>query len=208
MSKIYIAGIAMTVFGRHIERGIADLAREALRGALQDAGCAVSDIDTAFYAGITNGALQGQLSIPGQAVFGKIGIRGTPVFNIENASASGLAAPGEGGPAAERGEFALGGASPSTPRAGWRRRAIRWVRPASGSWWNSLPSCAAKRERARSHGPATRSSKTAAAWWVSRKERLPSIFSAGKHEEQTSFGRLMMLTGNTFGPFPRVSAAR
>ena len=87
-------------FGRHIERGIADLAREALRGALQDAGCAVSDIDTALYAGITNGALQGQVSIPGQAVFGKIGIRGIPVFNIENACASGLAAPALVGPGA------------------------------------------------------------------------------------------------------------
>ena len=32
MSNIYIAGIAMTVFGRHLERSIEDLAREALEG--------------------------------------------------------------------------------------------------------------------------------------------------------------------------------
>ena len=35
MTDIYIAGIAMTVFGRHFERSLEDLAREALDGALQ-----------------------------------------------------------------------------------------------------------------------------------------------------------------------------
>ena len=36
MSEVYIAGIAMTVFGRHLERSLDDLAGEALSGALQD----------------------------------------------------------------------------------------------------------------------------------------------------------------------------
>ncbi|KWR75051.1 thiolase family protein [Cupriavidus sp. IDO] len=92
MSNIYIAGIAMTVFGRHFERSLDDLAGEALRGALQDAGCRADAIGAAFYAGITNGALQGQWSIPGQVIFSKIGIEGIPVFNVENACASGSTA--------------------------------------------------------------------------------------------------------------------
>ncbi|KVL30588.1 thiolase family protein [Burkholderia sp. MSMB1835] len=92
MSNIYIAGIAMTVFGRHLERSLDDLAREALQRALRDAGCHADAIRTAFYAGITNGALQGQLSIPGQVVFSKIGLEGIPVFNVENACASGSTA--------------------------------------------------------------------------------------------------------------------
>ncbi|MEM5432799.1 thiolase family protein [Cupriavidus oxalaticus] len=92
MINIYIAGIAMTVFGRHFERSLDDLAGEALRGALQDAGCSADAIGTAFYAGITNGQLQGQLSIPGQVVFSKIGLEGIPVFNVENACASGSTA--------------------------------------------------------------------------------------------------------------------
>ncbi|KVS48281.1 thiolase family protein [Burkholderia ubonensis] len=92
MSNIYIAGIAMTVFGRHFERSIDDLAGEALRGALKDAGCGADAIGAAFYAGITNGQLQGQLSIPGQVVFSKIGVEGVPVFNVENACASGSTA--------------------------------------------------------------------------------------------------------------------
>ncbi|MCL4635178.1 thiolase family protein [Burkholderia sp.] len=92
MKNIYIAGIAMTVFGRHLDRSLDDLAREALQRALRDAGCHADAIRAAFYAGITNGALQGQLSIPGQVVFSKIGLEGIPVFNVENACASGSTA--------------------------------------------------------------------------------------------------------------------
>jgi acetyl-CoA acetyltransferase len=61
MSDVYIAGIAMTVFGRHLERSLDDLAGEALNGALKDAGCATGDLGAAFYAGMTNGPLQGQI---------------------------------------------------------------------------------------------------------------------------------------------------
>lgn len=92
MSTIYIAGIAMTVFGRHPQRSIEDLAQEALRGALKDTGCSSDDIGVAYYSGMTNGLLQGQISIPGQVVFSKIGISGIPIFNVENACASGSSA--------------------------------------------------------------------------------------------------------------------
>lgn len=92
MSHIYIAGIAMTVFGRHLERPLEDLAREALQGALKDAGCQIADIGTAYYAGITNGPLQGQLAIPGQVVMSKIGIEQIPIFNIDNGCAAGSSA--------------------------------------------------------------------------------------------------------------------
>ncbi|MDE2075269.1 MAG: thiolase family protein [Alphaproteobacteria bacterium] len=92
MTDIYIAGIAMTVFGRHAERAVDDLAREALTGALKDGGACAADIGAAFYSGMTQGPLQGQLSIPGQVVFSKIGIEGVPIVNVENACASGSSA--------------------------------------------------------------------------------------------------------------------
>lgn len=92
MSRIYVAGIAMTVFGRHSERSLDDLASEALDGALKDAGCTAADIGIAFYSGMTNGVLQGQIAIPGQVVLSKIGVEGIPVFNVENACASGSSA--------------------------------------------------------------------------------------------------------------------
>lgn len=92
MSNIYIAGIGMTLLGRHMERSLESLAGEALQGALADAGCSVSDIGLACYSGVTNGSLQGQLSIPGQVVLGKIGVYGIPIYNVENACASGSSA--------------------------------------------------------------------------------------------------------------------
>ncbi|MDH4041537.1 MAG: thiolase family protein [Gammaproteobacteria bacterium] len=92
MEKVYIAGIAMTVFGRHLERSLEDLAGEALNGALADAGCERADLGVAFYSGMTNGPLQGQISIPGQVVFSKIGVEGIPIYNVENACASGSSA--------------------------------------------------------------------------------------------------------------------
>ncbi|MGH8447757.1 thiolase family protein [Pseudomonas sp.] len=92
MEAIYIAGIAMTEFGRHPDRSVQDLAQEALNGALADAGAQRSDIGAVFYSGITNGQLQGQLSIPGQVVMSKLGIEAVPMYNIENACASGSSA--------------------------------------------------------------------------------------------------------------------
>jgi acetyl-CoA acetyltransferase len=91
-SSIYISGVAMTQFGRHIERSLASLAQEALDGALKDAGASVSDIGQAFYSGVTQGPLLGQNAIPGQILFQKIGLVGLPVYNIENACASGTSA--------------------------------------------------------------------------------------------------------------------
>jgi acetyl-CoA acetyltransferase len=92
MESVYIAGIGMTVFGRHPERTLDDLAGEALRAALADAGASTPDLEAAFYSGMTNGSLQGQIAIPGQVIFSKIGIEGVPVFNVENACASGSSA--------------------------------------------------------------------------------------------------------------------
>jgi acetyl-CoA acetyltransferase len=92
MSTIHIAGIAMTVFGRHLERSLEDMAREALQGALNDAGAEIADLDTAYYAGITNGPLQGQFAVPGQVVLSKLGVEQIPIFNIDNGCAAGSSA--------------------------------------------------------------------------------------------------------------------
>lgn len=89
MSNIYIVGVGMTPFGRHIQRSIEHMCGEALDAALQDAGCEKSEIGTVFYTGTTQGHLQGQGLIPGQVYLSKIGIQGVPVFNIENGCAAG-----------------------------------------------------------------------------------------------------------------------
>lgn len=92
MKAIYVVGTAMTVFGRHLDRSLDDLASEAVEGALADALCERKDLDAVYYAGMTNGPLQGQIAIPGQVVLSKIGIEGVPIFNVENACASGSSA--------------------------------------------------------------------------------------------------------------------
>jgi acetyl-CoA acetyltransferase len=91
-TTIYIAGVGMTQFGRHIERPLASLAEEALGAVLRDAGAKVADIEQAFYSGVTQGTLQGQNAVPGQVIFSKLGLIGLPVYNIENACASGTSA--------------------------------------------------------------------------------------------------------------------
>lgn len=89
MSNIYVVGVGMTPFGRYLERSMASLVGEAIDASLLDAGCEKKDIQAAFYSASTQGYLQGQTLIPGQIALHKNGIEGIPVFNVENACASG-----------------------------------------------------------------------------------------------------------------------
>lgn len=89
---VYVVGVGMTQFGRHIERPLASLAQEALEAALADAGATRADIQEVYYSGVTQGSLQGQTAAPGQMVFAQIGLPGVPAYNIENACASGTSA--------------------------------------------------------------------------------------------------------------------
>ena len=89
MDNIYIVGVGMTLFGRHLDRSIESLVGEAVTNAVNDAACQKTDIQTAFFSTATQGYLQGQTLIPGQISLSKNGIEGIPVFNIENACASG-----------------------------------------------------------------------------------------------------------------------
>lgn len=87
-----LAGAGMTAFGRAEGRGLGDLAGEAARAALDDAGLAVEEVDCVFAANSVAGVVTGQEAIRGQVALKGIGIRGVPVFNVENACASGAAA--------------------------------------------------------------------------------------------------------------------
>ncbi|WP_137134168.1 thiolase family protein [Rhizobium sp. FKY42] len=86
---IYVAGVGMTQFGRLLDKEVWQMGEEALNKALADAGAEHSDIEMAFYSGQTQGFLQGQYAAPGQMVFARTGIRGIPVYNVENACAGG-----------------------------------------------------------------------------------------------------------------------
>ena len=89
---VFVAGVGMTQFGRHSTRAVWQLADEALALAMKDSGANAGQIEQIFYSGATQGALQGQIAVPGQVVLARLGIGSIPVFNVENACASGTSA--------------------------------------------------------------------------------------------------------------------
>lgn len=83
-----IAGAGMTAFGKFPEMSLKDLAGEAIRGALADAGMAVGEIEAAYMGNAAAGAITGQICIPGEVVLRSLGLGRIPVINIENACAT------------------------------------------------------------------------------------------------------------------------
>ncbi|MBR9866401.1 MAG: thiolase family protein [Oceanospirillales bacterium] len=84
----YIAGIGMTHFGKHIDRGLKSLTIEAVNTALKDAGLEGKDLEAAYMGNAAAGVIVGQVCIPGEVALREIGIGRIPVINIENACAS------------------------------------------------------------------------------------------------------------------------
>jgi acetyl-CoA acetyltransferase len=82
---VYIAGVAMTAFGRH-ERSMQDLAQEAVLGALKDAGVDKTQIQAMYNANVYGGMVLGQV------LMRDLGITGPALYNVENACASGATA--------------------------------------------------------------------------------------------------------------------
>ena len=83
-----VAGVGMTPFGKHLDRGLKSLAGEAIGAALRDAGIAGSDLQAAYMANAAAPVITGQVCVPGQVMLRGIGIGGLPVVNVENACAS------------------------------------------------------------------------------------------------------------------------
>src|SRR5215831_15732482 len=88
MSEVYVAGAAMTRFGKHLERSARELVEEAVTGVLADAGLRPSDIGACYVGNAVSGLMNGQESIRGQVVLRNTGLLGVPIVNVENACAS------------------------------------------------------------------------------------------------------------------------
>ncbi|WP_211357819.1 thiolase family protein [Colwellia demingiae] len=84
----YIAGVGMTQFGKHLDRGLKSLTIEAINQALKDAGLEGKDLEAAYMGNAAAGIIVGQICVPGQVALREIGIGHIPVINIENACAS------------------------------------------------------------------------------------------------------------------------
>jgi len=88
MREVAILGVGMTKFGKHLDRSLKDLAREAVEDALKDASLEKKDIQAAYVSNALAGLITGQECIRGQVVLRAMGIGGLPVINCENACAS------------------------------------------------------------------------------------------------------------------------
>lgn len=88
MSEIYVAGVSMTHFGKHLTKSLKDLTGEALNGVLKDAGCDKDNIEAAFFGNCVQGHMEGQDMIRGEVALRSFGIEGIPIINVENACAT------------------------------------------------------------------------------------------------------------------------
>ncbi len=88
MRDVAIIGAGMTDFGKFLDRGMKDLAREAVQGALDSAGLDKSKLEAAVVGNATAGLITGQEMIRGQVALRDMGIGGIPIINTENACAS------------------------------------------------------------------------------------------------------------------------
>jgi acetyl-CoA acetyltransferase len=84
--EAYVAGAGMTAFGRHEGKRLAELGREAVTTALADAGLDYKAVEIAYCGHVLQG------STAGQKVLYSVGMTGIPIFNLENACASGTSA--------------------------------------------------------------------------------------------------------------------
>lgn len=87
-----VAGVGMTRFGKHAERGLKSLAGEAIAEALRDAGLDARDIEAAYMGNGAAPIITGQVLVQGEIVLREAGVGGIPVINVENACATGATA--------------------------------------------------------------------------------------------------------------------
>ena len=88
MREVYVAGAAMTRFGKFPDTTIRALAEEAVNGALDDAGVTAADIGMVFFSNAVAGILTNREMIRGQVALRHTGLLGVPMVNVENACAS------------------------------------------------------------------------------------------------------------------------
>jgi acetyl-CoA acyltransferase len=84
---VWILGIHMTKFGKHLDKDTVDLASEAVMGALADGGVTMRDMGV-----LAAGNLMGASGPVGQMVQKQVGQTGIPVYNVANACATGATA--------------------------------------------------------------------------------------------------------------------
>ena len=92
MEDVYVIGIGMTRFDKHLDRSVKGLAAEALNKALADAGIKKDAIEAAYFSNSMWGYHAEQHCIRGQVALRDATIMGIPIYNLENACGGGATA--------------------------------------------------------------------------------------------------------------------
>ncbi len=87
MANTYIAGVGMIRFAKYPDRTVRDMAEEAIKLVLEDAGLAAGDIQAVYFSNTFWGMFANQHSIRGQVIMRGMGVDRIPVVNVENACA-------------------------------------------------------------------------------------------------------------------------
>ncbi|MBY6114870.1 thiolase family protein [Mameliella alba] len=88
MTGTSIIGIHMLRTGKLLDRSVKDMAEEAVRGALKDAGIEPPEVQAIWFSNTRQALMEGQNSIRGQAALRDLGFHGAGINNVENACAS------------------------------------------------------------------------------------------------------------------------
>lgn len=86
MTAMHVMGGAMTRFGKHPGVKAPELGQQAILAAVADAGIELKDVQAIYCANVLGGMILGQV------ILRDLGLAGIPVYNIENACASGATA--------------------------------------------------------------------------------------------------------------------
>lgn len=89
MRDVFVIGVGMTRFAKHLNRSIKSLARETLEKTLADAGIDKRQIEAVFFSNSNWGYQSNQHSIRGQVALRPEGVEGIPIYNLENGCAGG-----------------------------------------------------------------------------------------------------------------------
>jgi acetyl-CoA acyltransferase len=87
MDRGAVSGVAVTKFGKHLDRSLRDLAGEAINAALADACVDPDQVEMVFVANTVGSIISDQVAVVGQVVLNGTGITGVPVYNVDNACA-------------------------------------------------------------------------------------------------------------------------
>ncbi|WP_027364566.1 thiolase family protein [Desulfotruncus alcoholivorax] len=87
MRDVYVIGVGMNRFGKHLTATVKGMAAEAVQIVLRDAGIDGNMLQAAYVSNTFWGMFSNQHSIRGQVLLRPLGIQGIPIVNTENACA-------------------------------------------------------------------------------------------------------------------------